>query len=84
MDKLALLNKIPVVDYEFFHGYVGYIAVENNEENRQTLRELGATEEDLIDMAGGNIKNDTLDIAGFGFNICGAKHWSSTEGFVIN
>ena len=81
MDKLAELNKMEVVDYSISCNEVEYVAVENNEENRQLLISLGATEEELLEMAGDTLDNDTLDIAYFAFNECDAGWWSVKEGF---
>ena len=81
MDKLSKLNKMKVIDYSISGGEVEYVAVENTEENRQILRDLGATEEDLRNMG---IDEELLDISIFAFTKCDAFWWSSKEGFGYN
>lgn len=81
MDKLAVLNKIPVYDYSVSSGEVEYVTIENTEENRDILKSIGASEEDITGMTCGDPSSDDLDITFFAFNLCDAGWWSPNDGF---
>ena len=79
MNKLEKLNQIPVIDFSISGGELEYVLIEDTEENRSILRDMGMSEEDEYYMIN---DGETIDIACFAFDTLGAKYWSSTRGFL--
>lgn len=76
MDKLQLINSIPVIDYSASFGELEYVLVEDNAENREKLRMIGVSDKEISEMSSG----EEIDIAGFGFVYCGAKWFEKRLG----
>ncbi|MGM9543775.1 MAG: hypothetical protein ACI3T9_02200 [Romboutsia timonensis] len=81
--KFEILNSMEVEDYDADEDGIIYIHVFDDEENRNKLKELGATEEDFEQMLEGMEGTECLDITLFGFEKLGADCWSSSEGFKL-
>lgn len=81
--KLAILNSIEVEDYDADEDGIIYIHVFDDDDSRNKLKELGATEEDFENMLYGMEGTECLDITLFGFQSTGADCWSSSEGFKV-
>lgn len=79
MNNLEKLNQISVVDFSISGGELEYVLIEDTEENRSMLREMGMSEEDEDYMVD---DGETIDIAYFAFNKLGATYWSSARGFL--
>ena len=83
-EKLAILNKLEVVDTDFdSDNTVIYIDVLNNEENMKVLRKLGATDEDLKIMCGDKLDNEEIDISYFAFTKLDADFYNRVTGFKL-
>ena len=80
MDKLKLLNEIEAVESSCCDGCCEYVLIDNSEENREVLKELGADEEDIVSMETlGDGK--LIDITLFAFEVLGAEWFDSVNGF---
>lgn len=85
MNDLENLNKLEVIDYDVdTNKALIYVHVEDNEENRKTLTELGATEYDFIVMKKGLERDNVLDITLFAFANLSAEYWSIKNGFSMS
>lgn len=81
--KLALLNSLPLEDYDTGSGEIGYVMVLDDDQSRRVLRACGFSEEVIdsykfSDANGGT----TLDIVQLGWD-CGATHWSVAHRFTV-
>ena len=82
---LDKLNKMEVLDYDIDSDKtVIYIHIQDSEENRKALFELGATEEDMKTMLCGMEDTGCLDITEFAFFKLGAEFWSIKNGFSVD
>lgn len=80
MDKLAILNEIDVIEDSCSNGECEYVLIENSDENREVLKELGADEADIENMK--VLDNyDVLDITWFAFNQLDAAWYEPGTGF---
>lgn len=80
MNPLDILNTIPIEDYSASCGDLEYVHIEDSKENRKTLKEAGATDEEIEDMVIEGC-DGILDITYFPFSKLGAEYWSPTNGF---
>ncbi len=76
MEKLQLINSIPVIEASASFGELEYVLVEDNAENREKLRMIGASDKEISEMSNG----EEIDIAGFGFEYCRAKWFEKRLG----
>lgn len=72
------LNELEVADVDFDSDEIVYVLVEDNEDNRKRLIELGATEAEITSMI---VDGGALDITIFAFEKCGADWYKQDEGF---
>jgi hypothetical protein len=82
MDKLALINSMLVIESSACGGELEWVYVENTEENRNKLQQLGVKEFDINDMT--SDEGDVIDISGFGFAYAGAKWFEPDAGGFID
>lgn len=75
------LNELEVADVDFDSDEIVYVLVEDNENNRKRLIELGATEVEITNMI---VDGGALDITIFAFEKCGADWYKQGEGFGKN
>lgn len=75
------LNELEVADVDFDSDEIVYVLVEDNEDNRKRLIELGATEAEITSMI---VDGGALDITIFAFEKCGADWYKQDEGFGKN
>lgn len=80
IDNLTKLNKLEVIDWSLSGGECEYIHIENNEENIEALKDIGATEEDIENMLFDD-DPDILDITLFAFTKAGAEYYTVGTGF---
>lgn len=80
MSKLKILNELTFIDMSISSGECEYVHVENNEENIEVLKELGATNEDIENMTYED-DPDIVDITMFAFDNCEANYFSVEKGF---
>lgn len=80
MSKLKILNELTFIDWSISSGECEYVHVENNEENIEVLKELGANNEDIENMTYED-DPDILDITTFAFDKCQANYFSVEKGF---
>ncbi len=80
IDNLTKLNKLEVIDWSLSSGECEYVHIENNEENIEALKDIGATEEDIESMLFDN-DPDILDITLFAFTKAGAEYYTVGTGF---
>ena len=75
------LNELEVADVDFDSDEIVYVLVEDNEDNRKRLIELGATEAEITSMI---VDGGALDITIFAFEKFGADWYKQDEGFGKN
>jgi hypothetical protein len=80
MDKLEKLNELEVIESSCSDGCCEYVMIENLEENREALKELGADEYDIRSMDPYG-DGEMLDITRFAFEELDAGWFQSGEGF---
>jgi hypothetical protein len=76
MNKLQLINSIPILEDSASCGELEYVLVQDNAENREKLRMIGVPDVEISEMSNG----EEIDIAGFGFVYCGAKWFEKRLG----
>ena len=80
-EKLCELNKLKVIDWSCSAGEIEYVCIANTEENREALKQIGMTYEEMIDAAGND--EGVLDITNFAFYTLGADWYWHEKGFGI-
>lgn len=78
-DELKLLNSIEITDYSISSDEVEYIEIEDNENNIEILKSLGATDNDFENMR--DCSDDSLEISEFAFRF--ANWFSPKDGFSL-
>lgn len=78
--QLNKLNDIEVCEYSCMGGELEYVLVENTDDNRKKLRQLGMEEKDYKSMVSDD--NKTLDISIFACDKLGAEGWQKEHGFL--
>ena len=78
--KLNIINKIDVIEYDCDGCELIYVQVDDNENNRQILKNLGATEEDFNQM---KEYEGSLRIEEFAIEKLGAEYYIHKLGFGI-
>lgn len=79
--KLDILNRLEVTDWDCDSESLIYVLVKNSELNKLQLRLIGATEEDIKEMA--ECQDEDLDITTFAFDKCGADYYVHGRGFGV-
>jgi len=74
-EKLKMLNNIEVVESSISNGECEYILIDNNEDNRGVLNDLGITNEELEEWT----DEEYIDISEIGFKL--ANWYSTKDGF---
>ena len=77
MDKLKLINSMPVIESDACSGELQYVYVENSQTNRDVLKQLGVSEDEIAEMT--DADQELIDISVIGFN-CGAKWFQESKG----
>lgn len=80
LDNIMRLNQMKIADYACSIGEVDFILVENNEENTNVLKSLGATTDEISNMIVG-MEAKELDITSFSFGLEEVDYWCHDEGF---
>lgn len=78
MDKLAIINSIPVAGMSASCGELEYIFIKNAVENVNKLLEIGVPEEEITEMKSDD--GDVIDISGIGFQYTKAKWFEKRLG----
>lgn len=83
LDFLNKLNQIPVVESSASCGELDYVLIQNTEDNRKVLSEMGMTEAEYNEMTIDDIEDDELlDITFFACEKLGAAGWHGEKGFL--
>ncbi|OAK72666.1 hypothetical protein [Lederbergia galactosidilytica] len=80
IDKLKVINSMPVVDYSVASGEVEYVVTKETDKKVETLREMRMTDDDYKQMTD---DEGYLDLSYFAFNVLGAEYWNKKTGFSI-
>lgn len=80
LDNIMRLNQMKIIDYGCSIGEVDFILVENNEENTNILKSIGATADEISSMQKDK-ESKELDIISFAFGLKGIDYWCHNEGF---
>lgn len=80
MDKLKIINSMPLADFSVAGGEVEYVIVKESNKILEALREMGMTDDDYENMTD---EDGYLDLSYFAFNKLGANRWNSRTGFSI-
>lgn len=71
MEKLKLINSMPVIESDACSGELQYVYVENSQTNRDILKQIGVSEDEMSEMTDTN--QELIDVSAIGFSYCGAK-----------
>jgi len=75
--KIQILNSLEVYDYKYSCSGCDYVLVEDNEKNRNEIKKIGLTDEDINGYAHGGY----IDISLIAWNYTKANWWYKDKGF---
>ncbi|SLJ98309.1 MULTISPECIES: hypothetical protein [unclassified Paenibacillus] len=79
MDKLKLLNSLPVIESEGSLGELEYVMVANSPETIRVLQQIGCSNADIDEWTTDD--GEQIDISVIGF-AAGAKWFQESKGFI--
>lgn len=82
MDKLKLINSMEVIESDACSGELQYVYVENNKKNREILKQLGVSKDEMEEITDTDQK--IIDISMVGFVYGGAKWFQESKGGFLN
>lgn len=76
-EKKDLINSMEVIDSDSCDGEMLYVVVEDNEDNRTILKEVGLSDEQIEEMV---VEDGEIDITSIGFEY--SEYFDSELGFL--